>query len=93
MSLRRGQSKAARTRDAVRGKVKRSGPAETVKGVRMAGRAAGRSGQAMAVYTGRKAAGKRAPWLTTVPLFAGASIASLIAARRLRRGIRKTVPD
>jgi hypothetical protein len=79
--------------DAARDKVKRSGPAKTVKGAGMAGRAAGRSGKAMAVYTGRKAAGKRAPLLKSLPVFAGASIASFFAVRKMRRGVKQTVPD
>jgi hypothetical protein len=74
-------------------KVKRSGPAKTVQGIGMAGRAAGRSGKATAVYAGRKAAGKRAPLLKTLPLFAGASIAGFLAVRKLRRGAKQTVPD
>jgi hypothetical protein len=89
----RRKSRAARMAGSARGKVKRSGPAETVRGAGMAGRAAGRSGKAMAVYTGRKAAGKRAPLLVSLPVFAGASVASFIAIRKMRRGIKQTVPD
>jgi hypothetical protein len=93
MNLRRRKSRPARVADSVRGKVKRSGPAKTVQGAGMAGRAAGRSGKAMAVYTGRKATGKRAPLLASLPVFAGASIASFIAVRKMRRGVKQTVPD
>ena len=93
MNLRRRKSKPARMKDALRKKVKRSGPAKTVQGAGMAGRAAGRSGKAMAVYTGRKARGKRAPLLVGLPVFAGASIASFIAIRKMRRGVKQTVPD
>ena len=89
---RRRKSKPARTADSLRGKVKRSGPAKTVQGAGMAGRAAGRSGKAVAVYTGRKAAGKRAPLLVSLPVLAGASIASFIAVRKMRRGVKQTVP-
>jgi hypothetical protein len=89
MNLRRRKSKPARLRD----KIKRSGPAKTVQGAGMAGRAAGRSGKAMAVYTGRKATGKRAPLLVTVPALAGASIAGFFAVRKLRRGVKQTVPN
>ena len=77
----------------VRGKVKRSGPAKTLHGAGMFGRAAGRSGKATAVYTGRKATGKRAPLLVSLPLFAGASFASFVAVRKMRRGVKQTVPD
>ena len=59
----------------------------------MAGRAAGRSGQAMAVYTGRKAAGKRTTLLVAVPVLTGASIASFVGVRKMRRGVKQTVPD
>ena len=86
------KSKLARTADSLRGKVKRSGPAKTVQGAGMAGRAAGRSGKAMAVYTSRKAAGKRTPLLVSVPVLAGASIAGFIAVRQMRRGVKQTVP-
>ena len=106
MNLRRRKSRPARaveklrraaggrrtSTSALRDKVKRSGPAKTVQGAGMAGRAAGRSGRAMAVYTGRKAARKRAPLLVSLPLFAGASIASFVAVRKLRRGVKQTVP-
>ena len=78
--------------DSLRDTVKRSGPANTAKGAGMAGRAAGRSGKAMAVYTGRKAAGKRAPLLVSLPVFAGASIAGFLAVRTMRRGVKQTVP-
>jgi hypothetical protein len=77
----------------VRDNVKRSGPAKTLQGAGMAGRAAGRSGKAMAAYAGRKAAGKRAPLLVSLPVFAGASIASFIAVYKMRRGVKQTVPD
>ena len=90
---RRRKSKPARMTKSVRDRVARSGPAKTVQGAGMAGRSAGRSGKAMAVYTGRKAAGKRAPLFMSLPLFAGASIASFIAVRKLRRGVKQTVPD
>jgi hypothetical protein len=78
--------------DSVRHKVQGSGPAKTVQGAGLAGRAAGRAGKGMAIYTGRKAAGKRAPLLVSLPIFAGASIASMIAVRKMRRGIKQTVP-
>jgi len=93
MNLKRRKSKRARMADSVRHKVKRGGPAKTVQGAGMAGRAAGRSGKAMVVYTGRKASGKRAPLLMSVPVFAGASIASFLAVRKMRRGVKQTVPD
>jgi hypothetical protein len=92
MHLGRRKSRQARAVDKLRGKVKRSGPAKTVQGAGMAGRAAGRSGKAMAAYTGRKAAGKRAPLLVSLPVLAGASIASVIAVRKMRRGVKQTVP-
>jgi hypothetical protein len=76
-----------------RRKFKRSGPGKIVQGAGMAGRAAGRGGKAMAVYTGRKAAGKRAPMLASLPVVAGAGIASFFAVRKLRRGVKQTVPD
>jgi hypothetical protein len=88
----RRKSKPARMTDSLRDKVKRSGPAKTVQGAGMAGQAARRSGRAMAVYTGRKAAGKRAPLLVSLPVFAGASIAGFIAVRKMRRGVKETVP-
>ena len=88
MKLRRRKSKRARTID----KIKRSGPAKTAQGAGMAGRAAGRSGKAMAVYGGRKAAGKRAPLLVSLPIFAGASIAGFLAVRKMRRGVKQTAP-
>ena len=87
------KGKPARMADSVRGKVTRSGPGKTAQGAAMAGRAAGRSGKATAEYAGRKAAGKRAPLLRSLPVFAGASIASFIAVRKLRRGVKQTVPD
>ena len=77
----------------VRKKVKRSGPGKTVQGAGMAGLAAGRGGKAMAVYGGRKARGKRAPLLVSLPVFAGASVASFMAIRKMRRGIKQTAPD
>jgi hypothetical protein len=88
----RRKSKPARVAKSLRDKVKRSGPATTVRGAGIAGRAAGRSGKAMAVYTRRKATGKRAPLLVSLPIFAGASIASFIAVRKMRRGVKQTVP-
>jgi hypothetical protein len=78
---------------AVRHKAKRSGPAKILQGAGMAGRASGRSGQAMAGYAARKATGKRAPLVASLPVFAGASIASFIAVRKMRRGVKQTVPD
>ena len=93
MRLRRRKSKPARVADSVRGKVERSGPAKTVQGAGMAGRAAGRSGKAMAVYSHRKATGKRAPALASLPVLAGASIAGLLAVRRMRRGAKQTLPS
>jgi hypothetical protein len=93
MRLLRRKSKPARMTDAVRDTVERSGPAKTVQGAGMAGRAAGRGGKATAVYAGRKVGGKRAPLLRTLPLFAGASVASLIALRKMRQGFKQTVPD
>src|SRR4051812_46250103 len=89
----RRKSKPGRMTDSVRDTITHSGPATTVQGAGMAGRAAGRGGKAMAVYTGRKAAGKRAPLLVRLPIFAGASIASFIAVRKMRRGVKQTVPD
>src|SRR5919112_4252902 len=88
----RRKSTPARMTDSLRDEVKRSGPAKTVQGAGMAGRAAGRSGKATAVYAGRKAAGKRAPLLVSLPVFAGASIAGFIAVRKMRRGVKQTVP-
>ena len=88
----RRKSKSARMTESLRKKVKRSGPAKTVQGAGMAGRAAGRGGKAAAVYTGRKAAGKRAPLLVSLPVFAGASIAGFLAVRKMRRGVKQTVP-
>ena len=93
MRLGRRTSRQARAVETLRDAGMRSGPAKTVQGVGMAGRAAGRSGKAMAVYTRRKAAGKRAPLLMSLPLFAGASIAGFLAVRRIRRGVKQTVPD
>jgi hypothetical protein len=71
MRLLRRKSKPARMTDAVRDTVERSGPAKTVQGAGMAGRAAGRGGKATA----------------------GASVASLIALRKMRQGFKQTVPD
>src|SRR4051794_4522532 len=88
----RRQSKPARMTDSLRDKVKRGGPAKTVQGAAMAGRAAGRSGRAIAGYTGRKAAGKRVPLLVSLPLFAGASISGFIAVRKMRRAVKQTLP-
>ena len=82
------KSKSARMTASLRKKVKRSGPGKTVQGAGMAGRAAGRSGKAVAVYTGRKAAGKRAPLLVSLPVFAGASIAGFLAVRKMRRAAK-----
>jgi hypothetical protein len=79
--------------DSVRGRAKRSGPGKVVQGAGLAGRATGRGGKAMAVYAGRKAAGKRAPLLVSLPIFAGASIASVIALHKMRRGAKQTIPD
>jgi hypothetical protein len=93
MRLRRRKRQPARTVDSVRRKVRRSGPAKTVQGAGMAGRAGGRSGKAMAVYAGRKASGKRAPLLASLPILAGASIAGFFAVRKMRRGVKQTVPD
>ena len=89
----RRKSTPARMADSLRGKVKRSGSARTVQGAGMAGQAAARGGKAMAIYTGRKAGGKRAPLLVSLPVFAGASIASFMAVRKMRRGVKQTVPD
>ena len=52
----------------------------------------GPSGEAVAAYTGRKATGKRAPLLVSIPLFAGASVASFFAVRKMRRGVKQTAP-
>lgn len=71
----------------------RSGAANVAQGAGQAGRAAGLSGKAVAVYGGRKAAGKRAPLLVSAPAFAGASIATVFAVRKLRRGVKQTVPE
>jgi hypothetical protein len=79
--------------DSLRDEVKRSGPAKTVQGAGMAGRAAGRSGKAMAVYAGRKAAGKRTPLLVGLPAVAGASVAGFLAVRKMRRGVKQAVPQ
>src|SRR5262245_35270086 len=89
----RRKSKRARMTDSVRDKVKRSGPAKTVQGAGMAGKATGRSAKAMAVYADRKAAGKRAPLLVSLPVLASASIASFFAVRKMRRGVKQTLPD
>jgi hypothetical protein len=100
MNFRRRKSRRARAVDRLRAldvggrskSIKRSGPAKTVKATGAAGRAAALSGKAMAVYTGRKAAGKRMPLLASAPLFAGASIASFLAVRKWRRGVKQTIP-
>ena len=102
MNLRRRKSRRARAADKLRGigggrsslrkKVTRSGAGKTAEGAGMTVRAAGRSGKAMAVYTGRKAAGKRAPLLVSLPLFAGASVAGFFAVRKMRRGVKQSVP-
>jgi hypothetical protein len=89
MNFRRHKSRRAR----VIGKAKRSGPAKTVQGAGLAGRALGRGGKEMAAYTARKASGRRAPLLVSLPVFAGGSIATFIAVRKMRRGIKKTVPN
>jgi hypothetical protein len=88
----RRKSKPARMTESLRDTIGRSGPAKTVQGAGMAGRAAGRSGKAMAAYTRRKAAGKRAPLLVGLPVLAGASIAGFMAVRKMRRGVKQTVP-
>src|SRR3954451_19460631 len=88
----RRKSKPARMTESLRDKVKGSGPATTVQGAGIAGRAAGRSGKAMAVYTRRRATGKRAPLLVSLPVFARASIAGFFALRKMRRGVKQTVP-
>ena len=89
MRFRRRKGKPARALD----KVKRSGPGKTAQGAGMAGKAAGRSGKAVAVYAGRKAAGKRTPMLAALPVVAGASVAGFLAVRKMRRGVKQTVPD
>ena len=61
-------------------------------GAGKAGGAAGRSGKAMARYTGRKAAGKRGRLVMGVPALAGASVATFFAVRKMRRGIKQTAP-
>jgi len=78
--------------DSVRDKIKRSGPAKTAQGAGMAARAAGRSGKAITAYPARKAAGKRAPLLMSLPVFAAASVAGFFAVRKMRRGVKQTVP-
>src|SRR5262245_56613526 len=88
----RRKSKPARMADSVRDKVKRSGPAKTIQGAGSAGRATGRSANALADYADRKAAGKRAPLLMSLPVLAGASIASFIALRKMRQGVKQTLP-
>jgi predicted transcriptional regulator len=90
---RRRKSKPARITDSVRDKVKRSGPAKTVQGAGMAGQAAGRSAKAMGAYADRKVAGKRAPLLVSLPFLAGASVTSFLAVRKMRRGVKQTLPD
>ena len=92
MNLRRRKSTRERIADSVGKKVKRSGPGRIAQGAGGVGQAAGKSGKAMAVYTGRKAAGKRAPLLVSLPLLAGASFAGFVAIRRLRRGVKQTAP-
>jgi hypothetical protein len=47
----------------------------------------------MAMYTGRRAAGKRAPLLRSLPVLAGASIAGVIGVRKMRRGVKQTIPE
>jgi predicted transcriptional regulator len=86
----RRKSRPARMTDSVREKVKRSGPAKTAQGAGMAGRA---SGKAITAYPARKAAGKRAPLLMSLPVFAAASVAGFFAVRKMRRGVKQTVPD
>jgi hypothetical protein len=93
MNLRRRKSRRARVIKALRHKAKRSGPAKMVQGAGMAGRAVGHGGKAMAAYASRKATGKRAPLAASLPVFAGASIASFIAVRKMRRGVKQTAPD
>lgn len=88
----RRKSTPARVAGTMRDKVRRSGPGKTAQGAGMAGRAAGRNTKAMAVYTSRKARGKRAPLLVSLPLFAGASIAGFMAARKMRQGVKQTAP-
>jgi hypothetical protein len=88
----RRRSAPARTADSVRNKVTRSGPVKVIQGAGQAGRATGRGGKAMAVYTGRRAAGKRAPLLVSLPIFAGASVAGFLAVRKMRRGVKQTAP-
>jgi hypothetical protein len=88
-----GNRTPARITESVCRNVARSGPGKTVQGAGMAGRAAGRGGKALAVYAGRKAAGKRAPLLVSLPVFAGASVASFVAVRKMRQGVKQTVPD
>ena len=92
MNLRRRKSTRARIADSVGKKFKRSGPARIAQGAGGVGQAAGKGGKAIAVYTGRKASGKRAPLLVSLPVFAGASFAGFIAVRRLRRGAKQTAP-
>jgi hypothetical protein len=89
VNLRRRKSRPARIAD----KVKHSGPATTLQGAGLAGLAAGRSGKATARYAGRKATGRRMPLLVTLPAFAGASVAGLIAVRKMRKGAKQTLPD
>ena len=89
MKLRRRKSRRARALDSVRD----SGPAKMAQGAGGVGRAAGRSGKAMARYSRRKATGKRAPLLVSAPAFAGASIATFLAVRKLRRGAKQTLPE
>src|SRR4051794_2453162 len=88
----RRKSTPARMTDSVRDKVKRSGPAKTAQGAGMAARAAGRSGKAITAYPARKAAGKRAPLLMSLAVFAAASVAGFFAVRKMRRGGKQTGP-
>jgi hypothetical protein len=88
MNLRRRKSRRARALD----RVKHSGPAKMAQGAGGLGLAAGRGGKAMAGYAGRKAAGRRAPLLVSAPALAGASLATFLAVRKLRRGAKRTAP-
>ena len=88
----RRKSKPVRAADSARKKVKGSGAVKTAQGAGMAGRAAGRSGKAVAEYAGRKAAGKRTPLLAALPAVAGASVAGFLAVRKMRRGAKQGAP-
>ena len=79
MKLPRRKSKRAR------------GAAKVADGAKTAGRAAGRSGKRLAKVTGRKASGKRTSLLVGVPVVAAGSVASFLAARKMRRGAKQTV--